>query len=246
MGNVHAYADYWSKLQHDTRQDRELNIIDRCFTITNTHSYRTYYVTKRLKHSQLLFLATNDAGEEVFVKIFEMTAYEEVRQLNLYLKEIKDKLTEEGLVKVLDYFFTLEKHKWVFVIVEECVNGVTLESWLQDLSSGVYASSNRVDIPADHAVTTFYDVVRQVKEAHEKGLVLTTITTTNVMLERTSQISSEAMLICGDEAYVMKVAPYKVPGSRVPKQYLPPEGLSNRESYDIWCCGIVLLSVRVK
>mmetsp|Transcript_2130 Transcript_2130/g.5273 ORF Transcript_2130/g.5273 Transcript_2130/m.5273 type:complete len:937 (-) Transcript_2130:3789-6599(-) len=242
MGNVQAYADYWNKLQNHMRDSNEVSVTEHNFIITNTHSYKTYYVNKRLMHSQLLFIATDDAADQVFLKIYELTSFEEVKKLNMYLKQVKEKLCETGLVKVLDYFFTFDKSRWVFVVVEEFIKGFTLESWLTYLSSDLIASKVKITIPADRAVSAFYEVIKRVKEAHDKGLVLTTITTTNVMLERTHKLSEDALLIWQDEAYIMKVAPYKIPGTKIPHQYVPPEGLTCRESYDIWCCGIVLLS----
>lgn len=243
MGNALAYSDYWNKLQICVRDSMEVSIAEQNLVITNTHSYRTYYVKRRLIHSQLLYLATDDTAQQVFLKIYDMQSYEEVRKLHFYLSQVKEKLSEAGLVKVLDFFFTHEKHKWIFVVVEEFIRGFTLENWLEYLSSDLIATSINVKIPVDRAVCFFYDIVKLVKESHERGLVLTTISTTNVMLERTDKVTEHTLLEWDGEAYVMKVAPYKVPGTKIPLQYVPPEGLSNRRPYDVWCCGIVLLSV---
>jgi serine/threonine protein kinase len=243
MGNGQAYADYWSKLQRHMRDSAEVDISDQNFTVTNTQSYKTYYVTKRLLHSSLLFLATDESDAQVFLKIYELDSFEEVKKLHIYLKQVQEKLSDTRLVKVLDYFFTYEKGDWVFVVVEELVVGFTLENWLEYLSSDLIPSKVPASIPPDRAVCAFFDIVKRVHEAHEKGFVLTTISTTNIMLERTKTFEQDAVLNWEGESYVMKVAPYKVPGGKIPNQFVPPEGLTNRPAYDIWCCGVVLLCV---
>lgn len=246
MGNAQAYADYWNKLQTHMCDSTEMNVAEHNFIITNTHSYKTYYIYKRLLHSQLLFLATDDSAAQVFLKIYELTSFDEVKKLNAYLRQVKEHLCQSGLVRVLDFFFTFDKNRWVFVVVEELIKGFTLESWLLYMSSDLIASKVQVNIPADRAVCAFYEIVKRVNEAHEKDLVLTTITTTNIMFGRFTQKTDHALIESDGEAYIMKIAPYKIPGSKIPLQYVPPEGISNRKAYDIWGCGIALLSVRGK
>lgn len=246
MGNAIDYVNYWSQLQEDIRSYHEVCVVEGNFTVTSPRSYKTYYIQKRLIYSQLLFIAIDEESTKVLLKIVTLPSYVEVKSLALYMRKVKDHLSNAGFVKVLDFFFTLEKNKWVFVIVEEFIEGFTLENWLQDLSSDLIASKANVLIPADFAVCAFYDMIGQIQQAHDKGIVLTSISTSNIMLERISATDDPAVLVFEGVAYVTKVAPRKVRTCKVRHQYVPPEGITDRPTYDIWCCGIVLLCVSGK
>jgi serine/threonine protein kinase len=269
MGNSQSYSVYWSSLQTHIRDFSEMNVSEQQFIVTNTASYKTYYITRRMLHSQHLFLATDDHAAKVMLKLFVLPCYDEVKKLHIFLKRIQGQLAVPGVVKILDFFFTYDKGKWVFVVVEEFIRGLSMESWLQNLNS------EPLSVPIDFAVCAFYSIVKRVQEAHAKGLVLKSISAENIIFEKI-ELSSEALLP-GDasfysrkssisqltpespeacpqpmesvisswegEPYIVKLTPYRAPTAKILNPYIPPEGLTNRQTFDIWCCGVLLLCV---
>jgi serine/threonine protein kinase len=245
-----------------------MNVSGQQFVVTNTTSYKIYYIRRRILHSQHQFLATDDHNAEVLLKLFVLPCYDEVKRLHFILKRIQGQLTEPGVVKIIDFFFTYDKGKWVFVVVEEFIRGLSMECWLQNLNT------DPLNVPIDFAVCAFYSIVKTVQEAHAKGVVLKSISASNVIFEKLAPLSgaptgdssfysrmssisqqtvdsaearpqpSEAVVSSWEsEPYIMKITPYRAPSAKILSPYIPPEGQTEHQAFDIWCCGVLLLCV---